>query len=89
MLAARWEHRQTSVRHLQNPVAQPLTSAVKLVFTFYLSFPLAAVLKRIPDNEPWKKNVFAIGYSTASSFSIYFGRTDLVQRFPVLPPRPV
>jgi lysophospholipid acyltransferase len=35
---------------------------VKLVFTFYLSYPLAGVLKRIPDNEPWKKNLFTIGY---------------------------
>jgi lysophospholipid acyltransferase len=34
---------------------------VKLVFTFYLSFPLAAVLKRIPDKDAWKKNAFAIG----------------------------
>jgi lysophospholipid acyltransferase len=33
---------------------------VKLVFTFYLSFPLAAVLKRIPDKAPWQKNLFII-----------------------------
>ncbi|KAH8724778.1 MBOAT, membrane-bound O-acyltransferase family-domain-containing protein [Phaeosphaeriaceae sp. PMI808] len=36
---------------------------LKLVFTFYLSYPLAAVLKRIPDNEPWKKNLFIITIS--------------------------
>ncbi|KAF2659020.1 MBOAT-domain-containing protein [Lophiostoma macrostomum CBS 122681] len=34
---------------------------LKLVFTFYLSYPLAAVLKRLPDNEPWKKNLFSVG----------------------------
>ncbi|KAF2738652.1 MBOAT family protein-like protein [Polyplosphaeria fusca] len=36
---------------------------LKLVFTFYLSYPLAAVLKRIPDREPWKKNAFIIAVS--------------------------
>lgn len=28
-----------------------------------LSYPLAALLKRIPDAQPWKKNVFIIGVS--------------------------
>lgn len=37
--------------------------AVKLVFTFYISFPLAAILKRIPDNKPWQKNLFIISIS--------------------------
>lgn len=36
--------------------------AVKLVFSFYLSYPLAAVLKRIPDKNPWQKNAFIIGH---------------------------
>lgn len=36
---------------------------LKLVFTFYLSYPLAAALKRIPDKEPWKKNLFVISIS--------------------------
>ncbi|KAF9733936.1 hypothetical protein PMIN02_010902 [Paraphaeosphaeria minitans] len=36
---------------------------LKLVFTFYLSFPLAAVLKRIPDKSPWQKNLFIIAVS--------------------------
>ncbi|KAL6706704.1 Lysophospholipid acyltransferase [Coniothyrium glycines] len=36
---------------------------LKLVFTFYLSYPLAAALKRIPDREPWKKNLFVISVS--------------------------
>lgn len=33
---------------------------LKLVFSFYLSYPLAAVLKRIPDKDPWKKNTFIV-----------------------------
>lgn len=40
-----------------------ITSLVKLVFSFYLSYPLAAVLKRIPDKDPWKKNAFIISTS--------------------------
>ncbi|KAI4663230.1 hypothetical protein J4E90_003101 [Alternaria incomplexa] len=36
---------------------------LKLIFSFYLSYPLAAVLKRIPDKDPWKKNVFVITVS--------------------------
>ncbi|CAG5176041.1 uncharacterized protein ALTATR162_LOCUS8283 [Alternaria atra] len=36
---------------------------LKLVFSFYLSYPLAAILKRIPDKDPWKKNLFVIGVS--------------------------
>ncbi|KAF2012636.1 MBOAT-domain-containing protein [Aaosphaeria arxii CBS 175.79] len=37
------------------------TDELKFVFTWYLSYPLAGVLKRIPDKEPWKKNAFIIG----------------------------
>ncbi|EOA89241.1 uncharacterized protein SETTUDRAFT_37763 [Exserohilum turcica Et28A] len=36
---------------------------LKLVFSFYLSYPLAALLKRIPDKDPWKKNLFVISVS--------------------------
>jgi lysophospholipid acyltransferase len=56
---------QTSVRACHEPhVLHKLTSLpVKLVTTFYLSYPLAAVLKRIPDKEPWKKNVFIVTVS--------------------------
>ncbi|KAJ5552859.1 hypothetical protein N7513_004517 [Penicillium frequentans] len=36
---------------------------LKLIGSFLLSYPLAAVLKRIPDSQPWKKNVFIIGAS--------------------------
>jgi len=33
---------------------------VKLLSSFLLSYPLAGCLKRIPDSQPWKKNVFII-----------------------------
>lgn len=35
---------------------------VKLVGSFILSYPLAAVLKRLPDNSPEIKNAFIVGY---------------------------
>ncbi|KAF2203724.1 MBOAT-domain-containing protein [Delitschia confertaspora ATCC 74209] len=39
------------------------TDEIKLIFSFYLSYPLAAVLKRIPDKRPWQKNIFIIAIS--------------------------
>ncbi|CAM1510307.1 Fc.00g006420.m01.CDS01 [Cosmosporella sp. VM-42] len=36
------------------------TDELKLVFSFLASFPLAALLKRIPDTKPERKNLFAI-----------------------------
>ncbi|KAJ5092296.1 Lysophospholipid acyltransferase [Penicillium alfredii] len=36
---------------------------LKLIASFLLSYPLAALLKRIPDAQPWKKNAFIIGVS--------------------------
>jgi lysophospholipid acyltransferase len=42
---------------------------VKLTFTFLLSYPLAGVLKRIPDSKPAYKNLFIIGFVTSQSFS--------------------
>ncbi|KAL4801697.1 MBOAT, membrane-bound O-acyltransferase family-domain-containing protein [Aspergillus unguis] len=36
---------------------------LKLIASFLLSYPLAALLKRIPDAHPWKKNAFNIGVS--------------------------
>ncbi|KAG5287934.1 MBOAT family protein [Histoplasma ohiense] len=36
---------------------------LKLITSFLLSYPLAAVLKRIPDSKPWQKNVFIVGVS--------------------------
>ncbi|KAJ9483865.1 hypothetical protein VN97_g9519 [Penicillium thymicola] len=39
------------------------TDELKLIGSFLLSYPLAALLKRIPDGQPWKKNVFIIAVS--------------------------
>src|SRR5215471_15746330 len=36
---------------------------VKLVASFLLSYPLAGVLKRLPDSKPWQKNAFIVGIS--------------------------
>ncbi|KAK0711165.1 MBOAT, membrane-bound O-acyltransferase family-domain-containing protein [Lasiosphaeris hirsuta] len=36
---------------------------LKLVFTFLISYPLAGVLKRIPDARPAQKNLFLLGVS--------------------------
>lgn len=36
---------------------------LKLIGSFLFSFPLAALLKRIPDAQPWKKNAFIISVS--------------------------
>ncbi|KAI4207357.1 MAG: hypothetical protein LQ346_000607 [Caloplaca aetnensis] len=33
---------------------------LKLIFSFLLSYPLAGVLKRIPDTKPYQKNLFII-----------------------------
>lgn len=38
-------------------------SVVKLIASFLLSYPLAGLLKRIPDAQPAKKNAFIIGVS--------------------------
>lgn len=40
-----------------------LTMQVKLIFSFLVSYPLAGLLKRIPDNRPDLKNVFSISIS--------------------------
>lgn len=40
--------------------------AVKLIASFLLSYPLAGVLKRIPDAKPYQKNSFIIAYATVS-----------------------
>ncbi|PYH98890.1 MBOAT family protein [Aspergillus ellipticus CBS 707.79] len=36
---------------------------LKLIASFLLSFPLAGLLKRVPDTQPWKKNAFIIAVS--------------------------
>lgn len=42
---------------------------VKLIFSFLLSYPLAALLKRVPDEKPALKNLFIIGQVEASILS--------------------
>ncbi|KAK2594457.1 Lysophospholipid acyltransferase [Conoideocrella luteorostrata] len=36
---------------------------LKLIFSFLLSYPLAGLLKRVPDAKPYRKNLFIIGTS--------------------------
>ncbi|EEQ90171.1 hypothetical protein RJZ56_003066 [Blastomyces dermatitidis] len=36
---------------------------LKLITSLLLSYPLAGVLKRLPDSKPWLKNVFIVGVS--------------------------
>ncbi|QIW98641.1 hypothetical protein AMS68_004159 [Peltaster fructicola] len=36
------------------------TDEIKLITVFLLSYPLAGLLKRVPDNKPYLKNVFSI-----------------------------
>lgn len=33
---------------------------VKLIFSFFLSYPLAGLLKRVPDSRPHLKNFFCL-----------------------------
>ncbi|KAI0190093.1 MBOAT family protein [Astrocystis sublimbata] len=55
---------------------------LKLIFSFLLSYPLAGVLKRIPDNRPDYKNVFIISgglFYLVGLYSLWTGiRTLLV-----------
>lgn len=39
------------------PLTQP---TVKLIFSFLLSYPLAGLLKRVPDARPEYKNIYSI-----------------------------
>jgi lysophospholipid acyltransferase len=48
---------------LKSRVPVFLTLLVKLIGSFLLSYPLAAILKRIPDAQPAKKNAFIISVS--------------------------
>ncbi|KAI5305928.1 vacuolar protein sorting-associated protein 45 [Ascosphaera pollenicola] len=63
-----------------NTPFEPLAAAtgasideLKLIFSFILSYPLAGILKRLPDSKPWAKNVFII----ASSLFYIVGLFDL------------
>lgn len=42
--------------------------SVKLITSFLLSYPLAGLLKRIPDSKPLYKNLFIVGYVTTLVF---------------------
>ncbi|KAK7746060.1 Lysophospholipid acyltransferase [Diatrype stigma] len=49
---------------------------LKLIFSFLLSYPLAGVLKRIPDSKPQNKNAFIIGiglFYLVGLFSLWEG----------------
>lgn len=39
---------------------------VKLLASFLLSYPLAGLLKRVPDAKPYQKNLFTIRYVVVS-----------------------
>jgi lysophospholipid acyltransferase len=39
---------------------------LKLIFSLLLSYPLAGLLKRIPDASPHQKNLFAVGCAVLS-----------------------
>lgn len=47
-------------------VAVLTDSSVKLIFSFLLSYPLAGLLKRIPDAKPYQKNIFIIAHVKAT-----------------------
>lgn len=55
----------TNVSYLSLPRtrdAEFFNLAVKLIFSFLLSYPLAGLLKRVPDARPAYKNLFSLGY---------------------------
>ncbi|PYH48267.1 lysophospholipid acyltransferase [Aspergillus saccharolyticus JOP 1030-1] len=54
---------------------------LKLIASFLLSYPLAGLLKRIPDAQPWKKNAFIIAVSLfyiVGLFDLWDGLRTLV-----------
>ncbi|KAL1959374.1 hypothetical protein VTO42DRAFT_2177 [Malbranchea cinnamomea] len=54
---------------------------LKLVFSFLLSYPLAAILKRLPDSQPWKKNAFIVCVSVfylVGLFDLWDGLRTLI-----------
>jgi hypothetical protein len=48
------------------PVTYTSIRTVKLIVLFLGSYPLAALLKRVPDNQPNLKNIFNIAYVSIS-----------------------
>lgn len=74
MWARGWALPQMSVRTTSCCIAVSVgcsPSAVKLIFSFLISYPLAGVLKRIPDARPWQKNVFIIRYCLQPNLNTY------------------
>ncbi|KAG9239400.1 MBOAT family protein-like protein [Amylocarpus encephaloides] len=56
------------------------TDELKLIFSFLLSYPLAGVLKRVPDSKPALKNLFTIGVSAfylVGLFDLWGGASTL------------
>ncbi|KAF1983408.1 MBOAT-domain-containing protein [Aulographum hederae CBS 113979] len=54
---------------------------LKLIFSFLLSYPLAAALKRIPDSKPAQKNLFIVGISIfylIGLFDLWYGLRTLL-----------
>jgi lysophospholipid acyltransferase len=81
MLAAPSARLQTRVSAVFPTTFHCTKSPVKLITTFYLSYPLAAALKRIPDKEPWKKNLFVITVSMfylVGLFDLWSGLRTLI-----------
>ncbi|KAI9897443.1 hypothetical protein N3K66_007299 [Trichothecium roseum] len=46
-----------------SPKLGPSPDELKIIFSFLLSYPLAGLLKRIPDSKPGRKNLFSISIS--------------------------
>ncbi|EPS26117.1 Lysophospholipid acyltransferase [Penicillium oxalicum] len=44
---------------------------LKLLASFLVSYPLSALLKRVPDAQPWKKNAFIIAVSLFYLVGLY------------------
>lgn len=52
------------------------TDEIKMVFLFLISYPLAGILKRLPDSKPWTKNVYIIaisGFFLVGLFDLWSG----------------
>lgn len=57
-------------------IAGAAPDELKLIFCFLVSYPLAALLKRIPDDKPQYKNLFIIAVSLfffTGLFDLYDG----------------
>lgn len=50
------------IPHDRRAFCRAYTSVVKVLAAFLLSYPLAGLLKRIPDRRPDWKNLYIVGY---------------------------